>query len=193
MKHLYLFVLEVTPLEVGVVYDDLPSHLTSMSRFFSNLAPDELSSVVRPLFANIQPVSLIFGSTIKLGPKKVTAHMVSSAEEQSLHMRLQVLLEKAGVIFQYPEFIGVNHKAHITQRDGVDFPPKTHLLSLAAYLVEVIDGRRIIRSRFSLGKPEQWYNVAMTQITKAPSKKVQNWTKDFIKKYKPALKELSKK
>jgi len=35
--------------------------------------------------------------------------------------------------------------------------------------------------------------MAMAKITKTPSKKVQNWTKDFIKKYKPALKELSKK
>lgn len=36
----------------------------------------------------------------------------------------------------------------------------------------------------------------MTQTTKTPSKpnkKIQNWTEDFIKKYKPALKELSKK
>jgi len=37
------------------------------------------------------------------------------------------------------------------------------------------------------------HNTYMAQTTKTPSKKVQNWTKDFIKKYKPALKELSKK
>jgi len=33
----------------------------------------------------------------------------------------------------------------------------------------------------------------MAQTTKLPSKKVQKWTEDFIKKYRPALEELSKK
>jgi hypothetical protein len=80
--------------------------------------------------------------------------MIDSPDEQLLHTRLNVVLEDVGVIFQYPNFIGADHKAHVTQRDGVDFPPKTHVLSSAAYLIEVVDGRRIIRSRFSLGKPE---------------------------------------
>jgi len=37
----------------------------------------------------------------------------------------------------------------------VDFIPKSQLLSSAAYLVEVIDGKRVIRSRFALDAAEQ--------------------------------------
>ncbi|HSW65661.1 MAG TPA: hypothetical protein VLI54_00795 [Bacillota bacterium] len=154
MNRLYLLTLEIEPVEIGKVYNELPSHLTLMSRFLSDLGPKELSSVVDLLFMDTKPINLFFGNTIELGPKKVKAHMVDSPGEQSLHVRLNAVLEGVGVIFQYPHFIGANHRAHVTQRDGVEFPPKTHVLSSVAYLIEVIDGRRIIRSRFSLGKPE---------------------------------------
>jgi hypothetical protein len=152
IDHLYLFTLEIEPLEVGKVYDELPSHLTLMSRFLSDLAPEQLSLIVEPLFADTKPINLLFGNTIELGSKKVTAHMVDSPEEGVLHNRLQALLDDAGVTFQYPQFIGVAHRAHVTQRDSADFPPKTQLLTSAVYLVEVIDGQRIIRVRFSLDK-----------------------------------------
>jgi lysophospholipase L1-like esterase len=161
MNRLYLLTLEIEPLEVGKAYDELPSHLTLMSRFLSNLAPEQLSSVVEPLFADTKPVNLVFGNTIQLGPKKVTAHMVSSPEEGVLHDRLRALLDKAGATFRYPQFIGSNHKAHVTQRDGKNFPPKTRLLSSAVYLIEVVDGQRLIRSRFNLDTTQIWYDKTM--------------------------------
>lgn len=150
MKHLYLLTLEIDPLEVGKVYDELPFHLTLMSRFLSEVAPEQLSSIVEPLFADTKPVNLLFGNTIELGPKKVTAHMVDSPDEKLLHKRLQTSLEEVGVTFQYPQFIGSNHKAHVTKRDGKDFPPGSQLISPVAYLIEVIDGKRTVRSRFNL-------------------------------------------
>lgn len=152
MRHLYLFTLEIMPLEVGKAYADLPSHLTLMSRFLSDLAPERISFIAESLFTDTKPINLSFGNTIELGPKKVTAHMVDSRDERTLHRRLQEVLEKADVVFQYPQFIGTNHKAHVTRRDGVDFPPKTQFLAAAVYLIEVVDGQRIIRARFSLDK-----------------------------------------
>ena len=151
MNRLYLFTLEITPLEVGKSYDELPSHLTLMSRFLSKLTPEELYSTVEPLFAGTSIVGLLFGDTAELGPKKVTAHMVDSSEERALHERLQALLARVGVTFQYPQFLGTHHKAHVTQRDDADFPPKTHVVCSAVYLIEVVDGRRIVRSKFNLG------------------------------------------
>lgn len=150
MNHLYLLTLEIEPLEIGRVYDELPSHLTLMSRFLSGLTPEQLSSVVASLFEDAKPVNLLFGSTVQLGPKKVTAHMVDSPEEKVLHERLRLVLEGTGVIFQYPQFIGSNHKAHVTQREDKDFPPESQLISSVAYLIEVADGQRIARSRFNL-------------------------------------------
>jgi hypothetical protein len=110
-----------------------------------------LADLVRPLFESGNYVELTFGPTIELGPKKVIAHMVSSAGEQKLHDDIRVVLEKLKVVFQYPEFIGANHKAHVTKREDVDFPPNSRLISSAAYLIEVVDGKRVIRSKFAIG------------------------------------------
>lgn len=150
MKHLYLFTLEIDPLEVGKVYDELPSHLTLMSRFLSDLDPKELSDISRPVIELTGNITLTFGPTIELGPKKVTAHMVDSPAEKLLHKRLQVVLEEVGAIFQYPQFIGSNHKAHVTKRDGRDFPQGSQLISSTVYLIEVVDGKRIPRVKIDI-------------------------------------------
>lgn len=151
MNRLYLLTLQIKPLEVGRAYDKLPSHLTLMSRFLTDLAPEEASEIVRPILEASNSVELIFGPTIELGPKKVIAHMIDSPDEKMLHKQLQVALEEAQVTFQYPQFIGLGHRPHVTQRNGTDLPPKTHFLSSVVYLIEVINGQRIIRSRFNLG------------------------------------------
>ena len=151
MNHLYLFTLEIVPLEVGRVYDELPSHLTLMSRSWSELAPEELASAVRPLFTRTNPVTLIFGKTVELGPKKVMAHMVEGSDELTLHNELQDALGLAKVTPQYPQFIGVNHRPHVTKREGFDIKQGSQHLASAVYLIEVVDKKRVIRSRFVLG------------------------------------------
>lgn len=148
---LYLFALEIVPLEVGRAYVDLPSHLTLMSRFTSDMASEDLAHLVVPVFAGARPVTLTFGPTIELGPKKVIAHMVESAGETALHEKLRSFLAANGALFQYPEFIGANHKAHVTRREGVQFEQGSQITCSAAYLIEVVDKRRIPRARFSLG------------------------------------------
>ena len=148
--HLYLFSLEITPLKVGRAYDELPSHLTLMSRFLSDLPPDELIAKVRPFFTETAPVHLVFGETAALGPKKVTAHMVTSPDERRLHNNLRKLLEGVKVEYQYPEFIGDNHKPHVTAREGVQLVSDSKRTVSAAYLIEVADRKRIIRAKFIL-------------------------------------------
>lgn len=150
MDHLYLFTLEIAPLEVSKAYADLPSHLTLMSRFTSEKSPEELAHSVVPLFAATKPVDLAFGKTIELGPKKVTAHMVDSSDEAGLHEKLRWLLAENGVVFQYPEFIGAHHKAHITKRQGVQFEQGSQLTCSAAYLIEVVNRQRVVRAKFAL-------------------------------------------
>ena len=150
MQHLYLFTLEIVPLSIGETYDELPSHLTLMSRFLSDLSTEALATAIRPLFADTAPIHLIFGETIELGPKRVTAHMVNSQDELELHEKLYKMLNTANVHPQYPEFIGDNHRAHITQREGVQFSPGTEYLARAAYLIEVLDKKRVIRAKLKL-------------------------------------------
>jgi len=57
-RRCYLFTLEVEPLEVGKVYNELPLHCTLMPRFWTELAPYALASAVRSLFDQISPVVL---------------------------------------------------------------------------------------------------------------------------------------
>ena len=98
MKHRYLFTLQVAQVETGKTYDELPSHLTLMSRFFSELSPEQITKVVRPLFANTKPIELSFGTTAELGPKKLTVHLVTcSGELKQLHSELRSLLDSINV------------------------------------------------------------------------------------------------
>lgn len=150
MKHLYLFTLEIEPLDVGKTFCELPSHLTLMSRFLSDLSPDELAAKVRLLFTSTAPVRLIFGETTTLGPKKVTAHMVNSLDERRLHNALHKLLDAIEVDYQYPSFIGEGHKPHVTAREGVWFDRGSNHIASAVYLIEVIDKKRVIRAKFEL-------------------------------------------
>ncbi len=150
MKHLYLFTLEIVPLEVGKTYNELPSHLTLMSRFLSDMPVEELADKVRPLFIQTTPSHLVFGKTIQLGPKKVTAHMVNSPDETRLHDNLRKLLDEIKVEYQYPKFTGENHRSHVTAREGVRFDAGNEHTALAAYLIEVVDTKRVVRAKFEL-------------------------------------------
>jgi hypothetical protein len=152
MKRLYLFTLEIVPLEIGKIYDKLPSHLTLMSRFLSDLPPNELTTKIQPLFAKTTPVLLVFGITTALGPKKVTAHMVNSPDELRLHDELHKTLDTTKAEYKYPEFIGSNHKPHVTQREGMQFTSGSGHRASAAYLIEIVDKQRVVRARFELGE-----------------------------------------
>jgi len=148
MKHLYLFTLEIVPLKVGKAYDELPSHLTLMSRFLSELSPDRLASHVQHVFVQTDPVILTIGRVEGLGPKKVAAHMVSSPSEMALHNELHKNLSALGVAFQYPQFIGMNHRAHVSVREGVMLREGQRHVSLVVYLIEVVDKKRVVRAKF---------------------------------------------
>lgn len=151
MSHLYLFTLEIAPLEVEHTYDELPSHLTLMSRFVSELQTEELAEAVRPLFSRANPITLTFGETSELGPKRVVVHHVHSSDEAALHNTLRRALDSLSVEYQYPEFIGSNHKAHVTQRPGVIFEANEQRLASVVYLIEVVDKQRVVRAKFTLG------------------------------------------
>lgn len=151
MKHRYLFILEITPVEVGKTYEDLPSHLTLMSRFFSDLSPEQVNEVVRPLFSRTAPIELTFGETAELGPKQLAVHMVEHSNSlKQLHNKLRVLLNSVNVEYEYPKFIGENHKPHVTKRADVRFKAGEEKTVRAAYLVEIVDGKRVVRSKFEL-------------------------------------------
>ena len=102
-QHLYLFTLEVTPMTVGDIHNPLPSHLTLVSRFWSNLSSEKLAEAVKPIFQGTHPIGLTFGEIALLGPQKVEAHLIEPTEElKDLHIRLANLLKTLSVTFTAP-------------------------------------------------------------------------------------------
>jgi hypothetical protein len=151
MQHRYLFTLEVTPLTVGKTYDELPSHLTLMSRFLTVQSADDISRLVKPLFAATPQLELSFGDTIQLGPKKLIVHEVTQPAEIQLHIALKELLDTVDdLTYEYPEFIGKHHRPHVTKREQAYFQKGDTCIAKAAYLIEVVDKQRIVRNKFSL-------------------------------------------
>jgi len=154
-QHLYLFTLEVTPLTVGDTYNPLPSHLTLMSRFWSELPSDKLASTVQPLFDRTPPIELTFGDSVQLGPKKVAVHLLEhTVTLKELHTNLRALLDTANVTYVYPQFTGDNHKPHISKREGDGFRLGHKQSATAVYLIEVeLKGEehlRFVRAKFDL-------------------------------------------
>lgn len=154
-SRLYLFTLEIAPLRVGETYSPLPSHLTLVSRFWSKLPPSDLDRLVRPLFVQAKPVELVFGETVRLGPKQVEVNLVENTVQiQTLHQTLHDLLSDAGATFAYPQFVGVEHRPHVSQRPGVQFTPGHVQITNTAYLIEVLicgqSQLRFIRTKFYL-------------------------------------------
>lgn len=154
-KYLYLFTLEVSPLDVGRAYESLPSHLTMMSRFLSVLPPNEIADIVRPLFAITSPVQLTFGGLVRLGPKKLTVHLVENTDAlKSLHSRLYDLLGTINVTYAYPQYVGDGYRPHVTRRDGDQFVAGHKQKASSAYLIEVEtkgeEHVRYVRAKFDL-------------------------------------------
>jgi hypothetical protein len=151
MKHRYLITLEIVSLEVNKTYGELPSHLTLMSRFLSNLEPTMLANIMEPLFMMSKPVQLTLTKTSKLGPKELTVHLIEYSSELShLHYELYTLLNSIHVKYEYPQFVGGNHKPHVTKRREQEFKAGDGILAKNCYLIEIINQQRVIQSKFKL-------------------------------------------
>ena len=155
-RHCYLFTLEVEPLEVGKFYDKLPLHCTLMPRFWSSLSPKELADNVRKLFDETSPGTLAAYERTLLGPKQVAASLIKLTRElDTLNMQLYQLLNKLGVEYMNPQWVGKGHVFHVTEQEHARLEVGGVHISKAIYLIEVeVPGRkhkRIAQEKFELG------------------------------------------
>ena len=153
--HLYLFTFEVAPLVVGDVYNPLPSHLTLVSRFRSELPPGQIVNAVSPTFAQSGEIELVFDGAAAIGPKKTSVHLVENTLElNNLHMQLLDVLTKLKVSFTLPQFIGEGHRPHVSKRYDVQFLGGHRQAAEHTYLIEVEtcgeDHLRHIRAKFDI-------------------------------------------
>lgn len=155
-KHCYLFALEVSPLKVGGIYNELPLHCTLMHRFCTELEASVLASKVHDLFSHAQPIELIVHKRSLLGPKQVAvSEIVPTPGLLDVHTRLHDLLIGLEAEYTAPEWVGEGYRAHVTEREHAMLEVGAHHLSKAVYLIEVKvpghDHQRLIRAKFNLG------------------------------------------
>lgn len=153
--HIYLFTLEITPLEVGATYNPLPSHLTLLSRFYSHEPPASIVDRVSGLFNETRCIELTFEQSIKIGPKHTSVHLIQpNAALRKLHTQLLSILDGMGVEYTQPEYINEGWKPHVSERDNDGFASGFAHVTKAAYLIEVLkEGEshlRTIQNRFKL-------------------------------------------
>lgn len=151
-KHLYLSTLEVEPLRVGTIYDELPLHCTLMHRFHPELSADELADSVKTLFDKTPALVLTAYEHTKLGPKQIPVSLIRLTKElDNLNMQLFDQLNELEVEYTAPQWVGKGHVFHVTDRDNeVLEAGKSHATD-TVYLIEVIDHKRVIRKRYELG------------------------------------------
>lgn len=154
-KHCYLFALEVKPMQVGDIYEELPLHCTLMHRFWSELGPEEFTKKVQDFFGKIKPVELKPYESLLLGPKQVPVSELELTDQfKGLHTGLYELLNELGVEYTAPEWVGEGYRAHVTERVNDKLEVGQTYVSKAIYLIEVKvpghDHKRLIRSKFSL-------------------------------------------
>ncbi len=155
IRHLYLNTLEIEPLEVGGLYNPLPPHLTLMSRYWSELKPDEISLQLSPLFKQMPLLELTISDDDVIGPKHTPVHIIApSTELINLHHQLKQELNILCVTYAYPHFVGQSWKPHVSYREGSDYKVGTIVRSSAAYLIEVTRTAkgdvRFVSSKFNL-------------------------------------------
>lgn len=154
-NHCYLFALEVTPLHVGDIYDELPLHCTLMHRFWSDLEPEELAAKVSDFFKKTRHVTLKPHERLLLGPKQVPVSELELTDElKRLHMGLYEILNDLGVEYTAPEWVGDGYRAHVTERENARLEVGSEQNSNAVYLIEVNvpghDHKRLVRHKFVL-------------------------------------------
>lgn len=160
LLRLYLFALEVAPLEVGKTYNPLPSHLTLVSRFHSHKSPERISKKVSDLFSRTKSIELLFDQSATIGPRHTAVHLIKPRKTlKELHIQLLELLDEIDVDYTQPEYIRDGWKPHISKRDNDNFGPGFIHLAKAVYLIEVHkageNDLRIIQKRFNLSsRPE---------------------------------------
>lgn len=153
-KHCYLFALEAALMQVGELYEELPLHCTLMHRFWSGLSAEELATRVRPLFAHIQPVTLIAEKHLLLGPKQVPVSELKLTDDlRGLHAELYRLLHELHVDYTASEWVGEGYRAHISERPNARLELASKQQCEAVYLIEVKmpghDHKRLVRAKFS--------------------------------------------
>lgn len=154
-NHCYLFALEVTPLHVGDIYDELPLHCTLMHRFWSDLEPEILAAKVSDFFKETRHVTLKPHERLLLGPKQVPVSELELTDElKRLHMGLYEILNDLGVEYTAPEWVGDGYRAHVTERENARLEVGSEQNSNAVYLIEVNvpghDHKRLVRHKFVL-------------------------------------------
>jgi hypothetical protein len=154
-RHCYLFALEIEPLKVGAIYENLPMHLTLVHRFWISLNPEKLADKIRPILTKYPRVTFVPGEVVELGPKKTRVYDLEQIEKlKELHMELFELLNKLGTEYTELDWVGLGYVPHASVRENSPISTGNLFSSKAVYIIEVkvpgFDHRRFVRQKIKL-------------------------------------------
>ena len=137
----YTFAIEINPVEEGRMYTRMPLHCTIMHWFYTASTPDELALAAKEAFKGHVPVGLVSKAAEQYGPNRdIPVHsIVQSVELMSLHRRLYRALNKLGVRYTHPEYVGSGYLPHVATRVESSFPVGSRHRVRRIYLAEALD------------------------------------------------------
>jgi len=145
----FLFVLEISPMQVDKVYPDgLRLHCTVLHWFRTNAFTSEVLAKAGDIISETPPITLIaereehFGPSN--GPQDILVNLVRPTPTfQKLHNGLRQAMEQLGARHTEPTYVGDGFHAHVTSQPEGQFTEGSRHIAAATYLVEALNQETI--------------------------------------------------
>lgn len=148
-------------MQEGRAYQSLPLHCT-LARFASSKPAEEVLATAWQVFVKSPVIVLHAGPSSRFGsskrPHRVEVNLVDKTHDlNDLQMGLYGALNKLGVEYSNPRYVGSGYKPHISKRGGNTVEEGTELVSRAVYFIEIQPSSRtssykLIHARVPLGR-----------------------------------------
>ena len=148
-------------MQEGRIYQSLPLHCT-LARFTSSKGAEEVLAAVWPTFVKTPAIILRAGKPSRFGsskrPNRIEVNLVDKTHDlNGLQMGLYAALNRLGVEYSNPRYVGSGYRPHISKRGGNFVEEGTELVSRAVYFIEIQPSSRtssykLIHARVPLGR-----------------------------------------
>jgi 2'-5' RNA ligase len=149
----FLFVLEITPLQVHRIYPrGLPLHCTVLHWFRTQADGRDVLDRAAGIIKQTSPIRLTsqreawFG--LSEGPRNILVNLIQPTTGfRHLHASLLGAMNELGVEHTEPTYTGDGFHAHVTKQEEGQFVEGSQHIAAATYLVEALDPIKITKKR----------------------------------------------
>jgi 2'-5' RNA ligase len=149
----FLFALEITPMQVGMVYPEgLKLHCTVLHWFRTEASASDVQTAAATIIRKAPPIELIAQSEAwfgpSAGPRDILVNVVKpNAEFRRLHGKLYSAMRKLGIRNAEPAYVKEGFIAHVTKQGDEQFVKGSRHTAVATYLIEALDPAAITRKK----------------------------------------------